>query len=71
MTPAQNIVALPCNASARRERQLAAAWSAEDLAAEQLRAARAKSRALEREVSRDRGFVFPQSREVLARPGRA
>lgn len=70
MTTAPNVVRLSCGAAARRARELAAAWAAEDALEQQLRAAKARTRALERQVSRDRGYTFPQRREVLARPER-
>lgn len=70
MTTQPNIVRLPTDAKARRERQLAAAWADEDRLARLQREARAKAAKLEREVSRDRGYPFPQRREVLERPVR-
>lgn len=70
MSTQPNIVRLPCDAAARRERQLAAVWAEEDRLEQLLRAARARARALEREVSKDRGFMFPLRREALQRPRR-
>ena len=62
---------MPCDGKARRERQLISAWAEIDRLEQLLRTARATAKALEREVSKDRGYTFPQRREVLQRPGRS
>jgi hypothetical protein len=64
------IARLPCNAAERRQRELDKVWAEVDQLTARLAVAQARARKLEREVSRDRGYVFPQSREVLSRPGR-
>lgn len=63
------VVTLPTDAKARRERRLAKLWSDQDRLEAELRALKAKIVPLQREVSLDRGYLFTVSREALSRAG--